>query len=119
MQRRFRLRESSDFDRLRQQGQRQRHPWMTLSYSRNQSPNSRFGVIVSKQLGNAVTRNRVRRLIRESLRQLHPRLRPGYDVVIIARRPLVGQPLSAVLRTIVELCTTADLLLGESERRAQ
>jgi ribonuclease P protein component len=45
---------------------------------------SRFGISVSKKVGNAVVRNRVKRLLREILR-LSP-VMPGWDFIIIARR---------------------------------
>jgi ribonuclease P protein component len=52
----------------------------------------RFGFTVTKKLGNSVVRNRVRRRLREALRNL-PDLsaRPGYDYVILARLPALDQ----------------------------
>lgn len=46
---------------------------------------NRLGITVSKKLGKAVTRNRIRRRIREAYRLLEPKLRTGYDIVIVAR----------------------------------
>lgn len=46
---------------------------------------SRYGLSVSKRVGKAVVRNRVRRVLREVLR-LQP-LRPGWDIILIARAP--------------------------------
>lgn len=47
---------------------------------------TRFGLTVTKQLGNAVTRNRIRRRLRSALQQIAPRCaRPGFDYVVIAR----------------------------------
>jgi ribonuclease P protein component len=48
---------------------------------------SRLGLSVSKKVGNAVTRNRVRRLVKESFRLTPPA--PGYDYVVVAR-PAAG-----------------------------
>jgi ribonuclease P protein component len=52
----------------------------------------RFGFTVTKKLGNSVVRNRVRRRLKEALRNL-PDLsaRPGYDYVILARLPALDQ----------------------------
>lgn len=83
---------------------------MLLSVTPNNLEDNRYGFIVSKGLGKAVIRNRTRRLLREATRLLHPHLQPGHDVVIIARRPMVGQPFSLVQRTVYELFRRASLI---------
>jgi len=52
---------------------------------KNQLPYNRFGIVTSKKVGNAVIRNRAKRQIREVIRKNLNNLRPGYDVVIVAR----------------------------------
>ncbi len=51
----------------------------------NHLPHSRLGMAVSRKVGNAVVRNRIRRRIRESFRLLQHDLPAGYDLVVIAR----------------------------------
>jgi ribonuclease P protein component len=88
---------------------------MTLSVAPNGLLHNRYGFVTGKYLGNAVTRNRVRRLLRESVRLLHPRLYTGFDVVVIARQPVVGQPLAALKRILQELAQQAGMLVeGEA-----
>jgi len=116
MQRHFRLRRNEDFGRLRREGRSYRHTFMTLSVAKNGLAHNRYGFITAKYLGNAVTRNRVRRLLRESVHLLHPRLRAGFDLVFIARQPVVGQPFAAVQRIVDELAQQAGVLVeGESQ----
>jgi len=51
----------------------------------NDTDASRLGLSISKKVGNAVTRNRVRRLTKESLRLKAPAIATGFDIVIVAR----------------------------------
>lgn len=113
MQRRLRLRHARDFQRLRQQGQVKRHPTMVFSYAPNDLSHNRYGFITPKRLGNAVKRNRIRRQVREAVRLLHPRLTQGYDIVLIVRLPLMGQPFHKIQRIVSELCDRAGLVLKE------
>ena len=99
MNKRYRLCRTEDFERVRQEGVIYRHPFLVLSLSPNKLRHNRYGFITSKKLGNAVVRNRVRRLLRESVRLLQPDLKTGFDVVIIARRQIVGQPFAKVKET--------------------
>ncbi|CAG1772727.1 Ribonuclease P protein component [uncultured bacterium] len=75
---------------------------MVVSIAPNTLAHNRYGFIVSKHLGKAVTRNLIRRRLRAVVRELHPQLKPGYDIVIIARAALVEQPFMVLQRTVVE-----------------
>jgi ribonuclease P protein component len=112
MRRDIRLRHTEDFQRLRREGHTFPHRLMVLSIAPNTLAHNRYGVIVSKHLGKAVTRNRVRRRVKEAARLIHPQLQQGYDLVIIARAPLVQQPFSVVQRTVYELFQQAGILEG-------
>jgi len=81
-----------------------------LSYAPNTATHNRYGFITSKRIGNAVTRNRIRRQLRECVRLLHPHLVTGYDLVWIARDSIVEQPYQDIFRTVTELCERAGLL---------
>jgi ribonuclease P protein component len=109
MQRHLRLRRREDFVRLRAHGQVQRHPLLIMSVAPNSLPHNRYGFITSKQLGNAVKRNRVRRLLREAVRHAHPVLKPGHDIVIIPRRRIMGQPYTAVQQAVTRCLQQAGL----------
>jgi ribonuclease P protein component len=110
VQRRYRLRQAHDFRRLRETGQAYHHAWLLLSRAKGGTPHNRYGVITAKRLGNAVIRNRVRRRLKEALRLLHPRLKQGYDLVLIARPAITGQSFAAIQRIVLMLCEQAGLV---------
>lgn len=110
MERPFRLHRAEDFERLRRTSRSQQHPMMLLSYVPNGLDHNRYGFITSKRLGKAVKRNRVRRLLRETIHLIHPRMQSGFDLVIIARHPLIGQPFSVVQHTVEMLLRRAGIV---------
>jgi ribonuclease P protein component len=86
----FRLRKSADFKDVRKRGRRVSDRLMILGSvpinEDNEAPAgdiTRFGLAVSKRVGNAVTRNKVKRRLREGLSALD--ILPGYKVVVSAR----------------------------------
>ncbi len=69
---------------------------------------SRCGFSISKRVGNAVTRNRVKRVLKEILRQL--KLRPGFDVVFIARGNAAQAGFADLKKALDSLLLRAELL---------
>lgn len=55
-----------------------------FSHPDNPVPN-RYAVVAGKKVGKAHERNRCKRLVREAIRNLHPTLKPGNDIVVILR----------------------------------
>lgn len=115
MRRVWRLRASDDFQRVRRQGRAYSHPCLTLSLAAAAQPHNRYGIITPKRLGKAVRRNQMRRRLRESLRLLHPRLRQGHDIVLIARPAGVAQSFVALQSTLLSLCLQAGLVMQKDD----
>jgi len=93
-----RIRKRREFLTLQRRGRR-RHTtnFIVIVSSRNatpEPPTSRLGVTVSRTVGNAVVRNRVKRAVREFFRRAH--VAPGIDLVVIAK-PGAGDLTSAAL----------------------
>jgi len=55
-------------------------------------PANRYTVVAGKKVGGSVQRNRLKRLVREALRHLHPTLAPGHDLVVIVRGTVDEMP---------------------------
>lgn len=87
-----RLSRSSEFQRVYRQGRSQANRYLVLySFARTDAADehSRFGVSVGRKVGNAVTRNRVKRTIQAALDALQSELVEGLDYVVIARADIV------------------------------
>jgi ribonuclease P protein component len=56
----------------------------------NEEDRTRIGVAAGRTLGNAVNRNRAKRVLRAGIRPFLGNISPGWDILLIARKPLLG-----------------------------
>ena len=83
-----RLLKSSEFAKVGREGLRRAEPTFVLLVAprcSERGSGQRLGITVSRKVGGAVVRNRVKRRIREWFRRSRPKLRPGIDLVVIGR----------------------------------
>ena len=85
-----RLKSSRQFRQVYDQGRKFSDPYFHLFVLEISEEKIKFGVTVTRRIGKAVQRNRVKRKFRESFRLLAPYLTKGYSIVMIARRPSTG-----------------------------
>ena len=114
MKRQYRLRRNSDFRRVRRLGKSNASPLMVLAFLRNGLDHSRFGFVVSKRMGKAVRRNKIKRRMREVIRRCIPNIKPGFDLVFVARRPIAQAGYAEIECTLEYLLSKADLLRNEN-----
>jgi len=81
-----RLRRKRDFDAVFQDGSRFCGRMLIVRARPNDLPHARLGMMIAKQFGNAVRRNRIRRLIREAFRLNKPPASVGLDLVVTLTR---------------------------------
>lgn len=79
-----RLKKSSEFSRIYKRGKSFADKYLVVYFLPNKIEETRLGISVSKKVGNAVTRNRIKRLIKEAFRH-NVNLEKNYDIIIIAR----------------------------------
>jgi ribonuclease P protein component len=77
---------------------------------------ARVGFAAGRKLGKAVVRNRVKRRIREAVRLLWPRVRPGIAIVMIARHAALDMPFPDLQHRIAELFERVGALVQEGKR---
>jgi ribonuclease P protein component len=110
MQRRFRLQRPADFEQLRKNGRRWNHPLALLIVNQTNLPASRFAFSASKRVGNAVARNRAKRLLREAVRHHLTAISSGWDCLFVARSTTAQATLAEVEEAVVQLLSRADVL---------
>jgi ribonuclease P protein component len=113
MQRRSRLTGNKRFSQIHQEGRSVANRFLVVRVLPNGLDYSRFGFMVSKRLGNAVTRNKVKRRLREVVRQTP--VKPGWDAIFIARRGAEGVKYPTLKHSAQELLRRTRLISSESE----
>ena len=85
MKRTVTLKENCDFRRLYGKGKSFQSPALVSYVMKNRAGICRIGITTSKKIGNAVERNRSRRIIRAAYREIEDRINGNYDIVFVAR----------------------------------
>ncbi len=117
MRRPERLTRRRDFASIYRRGRQYRSHVIVLRLVHTERPVTRFGLVTSRELGNAVVRNRVKRRLREIARSLP--VKPGCDIVISARRGAATADYQRLKREVKKLMSRAGALTipnGESPR---
>lgn len=89
-----RIRRRPEFERVYNEGTRISGRFMTVFLLGNGRQTPRFGVAATRKLGNAVERNRAKRLARELFRR--HKIAAGYDIVIVPRREMLDAPFATL-----------------------
>ncbi|MBE9523887.1 MAG: ribonuclease P protein component [Chloroflexi bacterium] len=110
MKRKFRLTSATDFKRVRRSGNSYAHPLIVLICSPNMLEISRFGISAGRSVGNAISRNKAKRQLREIIRPLVSSITIGWDIVFLARRPLSTATYSELETAVQQMLHKVGLL---------
>ena len=117
-----RLRKTSQFSAVHAQGKTWANNIIVLKALPNGLDCNRYGFVAGKRVGNAVARNRAKRLMRESVRFIP--MKHGWDIVFIARMGAVKSGYQQVDIAVHELLARAGVLnrqdgIGKTEKVAE
>ncbi len=79
------IKNNFEFLNVYHRGKSYANRYLVMYITENQMSENRYGITVSKKVGNSVVRHRVTRLIRESIRLNEEQFARGYDIVVVAR----------------------------------
>jgi ribonuclease P protein component len=95
-----RLLKRSDFQRLSKSGKRIQNRYFIVYIRRNDLQRCRLGLTVTRKVGNAVARNRIKRLAREYFRQNRHIIKDYWDISLIAKRECIEVTNKALLSAL-------------------
>ena len=105
-----RLRQSRDFARVRQQGERLAQGCLIANWHKlPDGASPRLGVVTSKKIGGAIERSRARRLLRESFRQHQHEFAQPVELVLVARNSIAGKKFAEVEKDFLAALNRAGL----------
>jgi len=102
-----RVRKRREFEKAYEEGYKVVTPQFALYVRPNDLLESRLGITTTRRLGKAVVRNRARRLVREAYRKNQEKMPPGYDFVVVVRKPLLDLKSTALEPVLTEAALKA------------
>lgn len=110
------LKKNKQFQAVYKTGKSYANKYLVIYILPNRGSECRVGFAAGKRLGSAPKRNRAKRLLREAFRLNQHRLKSGFDLIFIARIPLIGLDFDSVNRNFNELINRARLLTEKQEK---
>lgn len=111
MKKKFRIKKNKDFQAAFKKGRSfANRQFVVYVLQKEEQEAFRVGLSVSKKIGNAVTRNRIKRYIRQAVVELKERMATGVDYVIIARKPLAEMDFFEVKKSLEHVLKVGKVL---------
>ena len=108
------IRNKFEFNRVYSKGRSYVNQMMIIHVVNSSNVKGRVGFAVGKKIGNAVIRNRIKRLMREAYRISQHCINQNVSMILIARKPLVDAKSYLVQKSFMELCKKAKIVKRSS-----
>jgi len=109
------IRKNSEFKQIFTKARWISGKWITIHYLNGEKKNSRWGIVVSRKIGGAVVRNRIRRKIREICLVFDPVMVRKLDLVIVARKGIQTINYWDLMKDIEQVCRRAKFIREEDQ----
>lgn len=110
MKKAYRIKKEKEFQLVFQKGASFANRQLVIYYlKKDHQQHFRIGLSVSKKIGNAVTRNKVKRYIRQAFIDLENVIKDNYDIIIIARNPVKEMNYHEIKKSVQHLLYKTDL----------
>ena len=104
------IRKNIEFLNVYRHGKSYANKYLVMYVLSNKLDENRFGITVSKKVGNSVVRHRITRLIRECIRLQESNILTEYDIVIVARKAAKDKKYQDIESTFLNLCKRQNIL---------
>ena len=98
------IKNNSDFLKAYRHGKSYANRYLVMYVRRNDLDRNRYGITVSKKVGNSVVRHHLARLVRESFRLNRDTLEEGLDIIVVARAAAKDSDYKTIERAFMHLC---------------
>ncbi|MGM8212867.1 ribonuclease P protein component [Virgibacillus sp. W0430] len=104
MKKAYRIKRNEEFQYVMQEGNSFANRQLVIYFVENNAQHHfRIGLSVGKKLGNAVTRNQIKRYLRQAFLELEDKIKPTVNIVIIARQPTVHMDFHQIKKSLAHL----------------
>ncbi|MGX7197393.1 ribonuclease P protein component [Enterococcus olivae] len=110
MRKAYRVKKEKEFQKVFQEGQSFANRKFVVYLLPNDQPHFRVGISVGKKIGNAVTRNAVKRKIRASIFAMKDQIDPQLDFIVIARPSVSDLPSQEVYSNLLHVFKLAKII---------
>jgi ribonuclease P protein component, eubacterial len=104
------IRKNIEFLNVYRHGKSYANKYLVMYVLNNKLDENRFGITVSKKVGNSVVRHRITRLIRECIRLQESNILTEYDIVIVARKAAKDKKYQDIESAFLNLCKRQNIL---------
>ena len=112
------IKKDSDFRKVYQRGKSLADRNLVIYTMKNKSDKSRIGISISKKVGKAQERNRIRRCIKEAYRlNIDDKVLGGYDLVFIARINAADKDYKELERSLKYICKKANIIKKDGKKQ--